>query len=308
MTRYFFYSAKRLWLPVLFLLAVPLSVPAQNIDFDAEYYENPVATHVAYLPDEVAGTSSLFFFDGRLWTANDHGTLRLFSINPHSGAVDSIVDLGVKIHDLEEVTLDEKYLYFGDIGDNKGSRAELRILRLAQDDLRRKDYRFDTIRFSYPDRSRTLARNFDCEAFVATADSLYLFTKQWISHNTICYAVPKTPGTYVAERRFKLHTDGLVTGACYLPELRTLAFIGYSLLVKPFVYLIDGFDGARFDQGRHRRIPLDNIAGNQMEGIASLDGLHFFLTRETLSLRLYTRRTSFFTLDLTGLPLESNVR
>jgi hypothetical protein len=111
-----------------------------------------------------------------------------------------------------------------------------------------------------------------------------------------------------AERRFTLYTDGLVTGACYLPHRRTLALIGYSLTVSPFVYIIDSFDGTRFDQGRHRRVALANPLGNQMEGIATLDGIHFFLTRETLSLRIHTRRASLFSLDLSGMPDEPNVR
>lgn len=308
MARYFFCLLRH---PLLLLVAfgmLPSGAKAQTFDLDAEYYENPVAEHIAYLPDEIAGTSSLFFLDGRLWTCNDHGTLRLYAVDTLAGTIDSIVDLGVKVYDLEEVALDGEWIYFGDIGDNKGSRAELRILRLSRADLRAGLYRFDTIRFLYPDRTKVGARNFDCEAFVATADSLYLFTKQWLGRNSVCYAVPNLPGTHTAERRFTLYTDGLVTGACYLPELRTLALIGYTLLLKPFVYLVDGFDGACFSQGRHRRIPLDNIAGNQMEGIATLDGIHYFLSRETFTYHFYSRQASLFRLDLSGLPEESNVR
>lgn len=307
MARYFFCSLRPLAVLLLLLLA-PTVGRAQTDDADPVYYESPSAIHIAYLPDSLSGTSSLFFLDRRLWTCNDHGPLVLHSLDTLTGTVDTSVDLGVRVYDLEEVTLDRDYIYFGDIGDNSGSRSDLRILRLAKRDFRRGTYRFDTIRFSYPDRTKTMARNFDCEAFVATADSLYLFTKQWLSRRSVCYALPKQPGTYVAERRFTLYTDGLVTGACYLPHRRTLALIGYSLTVSPFVYIIDSFDGTRFDQGRHRRVALANPLGNQMEGIATLDGIHFFLTRETLSLRIHTRRASLFSLDLSGMPDEPNVR
>lgn len=283
---------------LLILLLCPCAVRAQSADLAAA----PLARCIGPLSDEVAGTSTLFFLDGRLWTCNDHGALRLYSIDTLRASVDSVIDLGVRVYDLEEVAQDREYLYFGDIGDNNGSRTDLRILRLSKRNLRRGTYRFDTICFSYPDRSRSLARNFDCEAFVVTADSIFLFTKQWLSRNAVCYALPKRPGTHVAERRFTLYTDGLVTGACCLPELHVLAFVGYSLIGTPFVYLVEGFDGNRFDQGRHRRVGLANIAANQMEGIASLDGIHFFLTRESLSIRFLSRPAALFSLDLSDLP------
>ena len=281
---------------------------AQRDDADDVGIVASEALRVDFLSQEVDGTSTLFRMDGHLWTCNDHGALRLYALDTLTAAIDSVVDLGVSVYDLEEVTLDKDYLYFGDFGDNNGTRSDLRILRLARRDLARGRYRFDTIAFHYPERSRTTARNFDCEAFVATADSLYLFTKQWLSRRSVCYALPKQPGTYVAERRFTLYTDGLVTGACFLPRLRTLVLVGYSLLVKPFVYVIDRFEADRFSQGRHRRTPLANPFASQTEGIASLDGLHFFLTRETLTLRGITRRAALLRLDLSSLPEESNIR
>ena len=282
----------------------PLTLAAQETD----YYRDPLAVRVGYLPKEVEGSSSLFYLDGRLWSCNDHGALRLYSLDTLTAVVDSVVDLGVTVYDLEEVTLDSLYLYFGDFGDNSGTRTDLRILRLSLQDLADRRFRFDTICFHYPERGSLLARNYDCEAFVAGADSLYLFTKQWLSRGSVCYALPKVPGTYAAERRFTLHTDGLVTGAAYLPGSRRLALVGYSLTVKPFVYLIDGFQGEDFSSGRHRRTVLANPFATQTEGIATLDGLHFFLTHETLTLRFLTRRAALLRLDLSNLPEESNVQ
>ena len=290
---------------LLFLLLWPLSVDAQSSGI---YYREPQAWSVGYLPDEVSGTSLLFYLDGRLWTCNDHGALHLYALDTLTAEVDTVVDLGGTVYDLEEVALDRDYLYFGDFGDNRGVRTDLRILRLSRRDFAEGRFHFDTIRFHYPDRSRTLARNYDCEAFVVGADSIYLFTKQWVTHNSVCYALPKLPGDYVAERRFTLHTDGLVTGACYLPERRTLVFVGYSLTIKPFVYVVDGFEGEEFSSGRHRRTALANPFATQTEGIASHDGVHFFLTHETLTLRLLTRKAALLRLDLDDLPEESNIR
>ena len=287
----------------MLLLGLSSTAAAQGV-----FFEEPMAEHIGTLPKEVEGTSSLFWMDGRLWTCNDHGPLKIYSIDTLTAAIDSVVDLGVRVYDLEEVTLDSLYLYFGDFGDNKGTRSDLRILRLSRRDLAEGRYRFDTIRFHYPERTSMMARNFDCEAFAVGPDSLYLFTKQWLSHNSVCYALPKLPGTYAAERRFTLYTDGLVTGACFLPHLRTLVLVGYSLVIKPFVYIIDGFENTRFNEGRHRRTALANFLATQTEGVATLDGLHLLLTHETLTLRFLTRRASLLRLDLSNLPGETNMR
>lgn len=297
----------RRWLCIL-LLAIPFPAAAQRFDDGAAYYREPLADQVGLLPDCVSGSSTLFFLGDTLWTCNDHGSLVLYALDTLSAAVTATIDLGVKVYDLEEVTRDDRYIYFGDIGDNAGTRPHLRVLRLALSDFNSRHFRFDTILFRYPDRSSSNALNFDCEVFLATGDSLYFFTKQWLSQGSVCYSVPNIPGDHVATRRFTLHTDGLVTGACYLPRLRTLALVGYSLLVQPFVYIIDGFDSCRFDLGRHRRTDLANPLGSQTEGIASLDGIHFFLTRETISLSIFSRRAALLRLDLSGLPEESNVR
>ncbi len=284
------------------LLAALHPVAAQE-----KFHYKPRTERVAHLPEEVEGTSSLFWMDGRLWTANDHGSLKLYSLDTLTAAIDSVIDLGVTVYDLEEVTLDSNYLFFGDFGDNRGSRSDLRILRLSRSNLAAGRFLFDTILFYYPERTVALARDFDCEAFVAGADSLYLFTKQWSSQNSDCYALPKVPGNYAAEHRFMLPAAGLLTGACYLPERRMLVLLGYSKLVKPFIYVIDGFEGEDFSSGRHRRSSLANPIGTQTEGVATLDGRHLFLTHETLRLRLFYRRASLLHLDLPEMPEESPV-
>ena len=258
-----------------------------------------LAQRVGPLAKEVESTSTLFILDGRLWTCNDHGRLRLYSLDTLTGKVDSTVDLKVKVYDLEEVTQDDDYLFFGDFGDNRGVRKDLRILRLAKSDFREGRYLFDTITFSYPDRAGgMLARNFDCEAFVALGDSLFLFTKQWVSQGSTCYALPKTPGNYKARRSLTLDTRGLVTGACYLGDSRQLVLLGYNIMVYPFVYIVENFDGWNMDGGR--RVQLSIPVGTQTEGIASFDGSFFFLTNETLEKAFISSKAALQKIDLGG--------
>lgn len=246
---------------------------------------------VGRLAKEVEGTSSLFFLDGQLWTCNDHGRLCLHALDTLTGRITSTVDLGVSVYDLEEVTQDDRYLYFGDFGDNNGVRSDLRILRLAKSDFRKGRYRFDTIRFSYPDRaSGTLARNFDCEAFAVVGDSLCLFTKQWISQGSTCYLLPKKPGRHVARRGVSFSSRGLVTSACYLADSRRLVLLGYNLTLQPFICILEDFDGNGFGSGR--RMLLDLSLGTQAEGIASRDGKTFFLTNEAFKMAFVSRRAA----------------
>ena len=79
-------------------------------------------------------------------------------------------------------------------------------------------------------------------------------------------------------------------------------------MIKPFVYIIDGFEDTRFNEGRHRRTALANFLATQTEGVATLDGLHLLLTHETLTLSFLTRRASLLRLDLSNLPGETNIR
>lgn len=288
---------KVLFLPVFLCLSM-MTLSAQPMPTG-----NPQVRHMGNLAKEVGGTSTLFFFDGRLWTCNDHGRLRLYALDTLTGKVETTVDLKVNVYDLEEVAQDEDYLYFGDFGDNRGVRNDLRILRLAKDDFRQQRYRFDTIAFTYPDRDGgTLARNFDCEAFAAVNDSLYLFTKQWISQGTTCYVLSKLPRRQVARRGCSFDTRGLVTGACYHPSSRRMVLLGYSLLLQPFVYIVEDFVGQSDSGGR--RVTLDSPLGTQAEGIASSDGIIFFFTNETFEMSIISRKASLQKVDLGGFTRE----
>lgn len=271
-----------------------LPLMAQGIPSD-----NLQAQHVGYLPKELEGTSTLFFLDGSLWTCNDHGQLRLYALDTLTGKVEKTVDLKVKVYDLEEVAQDDRYLYFGDFGDNSGVRNDLRILRLAKGDFRKGRYHFDTIFFSYPDRaSGVLARNFDCEAFTAVGDSLYLFTKQWISQGSVCYALPKKPGRHEARRCGTFDTRGLVTAAFYLSDCRRLVLLGYSIVMQPFVFLVEDFDGR--STGGGRRVPLGIPLGTQTEGLSSRDGRTFFITSEAFKMAFLSVKAALQKINLGG--------
>ena len=263
--------------------------------------DNLTATVVGDLPTRIEGTSSLFFFDGKLWSCNDHGPLVLYALDTlNAEIIDSVVLQGL-VYDMEEVTQDDEYFYLGDFGDNNGVRSDLHVLRLSKENLVSGNVVFDTIWFSYPDRSSDNARDFDCEAFVTTDTALLLFTKQWASLGSGCYTIPKEPGRWEARKLFDLDTRGLVTGACYTRDGGRLVLCGYDMLCSPFIFVVKGFSCSDSVPGQEVRVGLTNGMGCQTEGIASIDGLHYFLTCERLEAYGLTHPAQLLTLDLVEL-------
>ena len=192
------------------------------------YYSNS-------LPTRLNGTSGLMFFDGKLYTHNDHGDKKIFQIDTTDGHIlDSIAFSGIAHQYIEDCDQDSLYIYLGDHGNNNsGIRRNLHILRIAKASLLSGRPQIDTIWFSYPEQtdfstSSANGTDFDCEAFIAAEDSLYLFTKQWVSEGTALYALPKTPGTYSARLVSTWNVGGLVTGATYNPRKRQVVLCGYS--------------------------------------------------------------------------------
>lgn len=252
------------------------------------------AIEIGPLDSVLDGTSTLLYWNNGYWTYNDHNDWRLYRINSTNATVMQTLNLKeIRCDDAEEVSQDSHYLYFGDIGNNIcGCRQNLRILRVS------KNMPFgliavDTIAFSYEDQTdfTELPHNstdFDCEAFIVSDDSIYLFTKQWVSKQTTIYSLPKTPGTHIAHRRGTYNTQGLVTGATYLPEYRLVVLCGYdygSFLTSlhPFILLLYDFQGNDFFSGNKRRLDFESMEKAQIEAIATPNALDYFITNEHFS-------------------------
>ena len=260
------------YISCMLLALCPLSAFSQS---RGGVKSNPTAIVIDTLPAVLDNTSSLFYWGDVVWTANDHGGLVFYMLDTLTSAVVRQLpaeDTLPPFSDMEEVAQDDNYFYLGDFGNNHEMlRDDLRVLRLAKADLLADPHtgllpctplRFDTIFFTYEGYDPTMegsdalpTTDYDCEAMVATADSLYLFTKQWSSQQTTCYALPNQPGRYTAQPRGSADVTGLVTGACYRPDQRLLVLVCYSLLCQPFVYLLYDFQGTDFFGGQQLRLP-----------------------------------------------------
>ncbi|WP_264534714.1 T9SS C-terminal target domain-containing protein [Flavobacterium sp. N1736] len=239
------------------------------------------------LSDSVKETSGLIAFDHLLWTHNDDHDKTIYGLDSLGKIQKKIILDKVINHDWEEISQDSSYLYIGDFGNNyTGNRTDLNILKIEKKSFLNGNPIIEKISFSYADQTDFTAQkgnttNFDCEAFIVSKDSVYLFTKQWKSSKTSIYALPNKSGNHIAQFKQTLDTKALVTGATYLESKKLIVLCGYSKTGKSFLYVLYDFKNNDFLSGNKRRINL-SLPFHQIEGISSEDGLHYYLTNESL--------------------------
>lgn len=238
------------------------------------------------LPVQIKETSGLLKWDDKLYTLNDDGDTNLYAIDSNTGAILETLALpGTVNQDWEELAQDEGYFYIGDFGNNvDGNRTNLNILRVSKASLLSGSPQIDRINFTYSDQTNFKSKgsnnsDFDCEAFIITKDSIYLFTKQWASKKTNAYSLPKVPGTYTASLKAGHDVGGLITGATWIEDKRLVLLSGYNGILQPFMYLLYDFKDHDFFSGNKRKISL-SISFHQTEGIASVNGTDVFVTNE----------------------------
>ena len=238
------------------------------------------------LSNDIIETSGLIVLDTLLWTHNDDTDTNIYGIDT-LGEIKKKIKLEKVINtDWEAISQDSSYLYVGDFGNNyRGNRSDLHILRIEKKSFLLNAPVIDTISFSYADQtdfSPTIPNttNFDCEAFIVSKDSIYLFSKQWSDKKTAIYVLPKQPGKHIAQYKQTLDVKGLVTDASYLEDKKLVALCGYSKTGKTFIYLLYDFKNHDFLSGNKRKIKL-RLRFHQIEGIATQDGKLFYLTNES---------------------------
>lgn len=235
-------------------------------------------------------TSGLVLWNNELWTHNDGGnTTEIFNLDTSDLTSFTALNIpGVTNEDWEDIAQDSDYIYIGDFGNNaNGNRTDLKIYRISKTSILQGAPVVDEIYFSYEDQIDFSAQggnntDFDCEAMIVVGDTIFLFTKEWVSQQTTIYALPKTPGTYSATNEGNVDVDGLITGATFMDDKQLIVLSGYSDTLDPFLFLIYDFAGNNFTIANHRKINL-NLPVHQVEGITSRDGLNYYLSNEFFS-------------------------
>ncbi len=272
-------------------------------------YDSTVITpvEIAELDSLLFDTSALLYWENNYWTYNDWFDSCLYMIDSTNGAILNTICLEEVVNrNSEELAQDSLYIYIGVTGNNHGDRHDLHILRIKKESILNQPFEVDTIWYSYEDQTdfsyQTENNDFDCEAFLVTDDSIYLFTKQWVSEQTTVYGLPKTPGTYIAHRHETYDVKGLVTGCTYLPQYRLLVLCGYDYngghfwdALHPFILLLYDFQGDNFFSGNKRRLDFEMLAKAQIEAIATSNALDYYITNEH-----FTKVVGFVAFDISA--------
>ncbi len=256
------------------------------------------------LPQTLNETSGLIIWNNKFWTHNDDTDNKIYALDTLNINNYSEYPLALSVNnDWEEISQDDDFIYIGDFGNNaNGNRTNLKILRVDKISLLQNTPIIDTINFSYAlqndfSPAGNNNTNFDCEAFVVSGDSIYLFTKEWVSMKSSIYSLPKTPGNYSAKFISQYNVQGLITGATYYEDKKIVALSGYSQLLQPFILLLFDFHNRNFFSGNKRKVLL-NLPFYQVEGIATKDGLNYFITNERFTHSFITTAAKIHRLNL----------
>lgn len=242
------------------------------------------------LPDMIEETSGLAYVNGKFWTINDSGGEPiLYAFDTATGIVSQQITVEGAINvDWESMANDNDYIYIGDFGNNSGMRDDLTIYRVAISEIPYSgngSVASSKTTFSFSDYKRPAKRardhNFDCEAFIATDNNLFLFSKNWGDAQTKLYRLPKEPGDYIAEYLTKFNSAGLITGADIDNVNNEITLVGYvSQSWIPFAWLLFDYEGEDFFSGNKRRIDMLNLTTTQTEAIAYTQGRYASITSE----------------------------
>lgn len=152
---------------------------------------------------EISGLE--FLNDSTLVALNDGGDKsKLYVLNLNGELLKTVEVDHAKNRDWEDLTVDDKYLYIGDVGNNLNTRKKLVIYRVKiKDVLDHKEVEAKKISFTYADQEAYPPSEdslfYDAEAIAMFNGELLLFTKNRSkpsSGTTRIYKVPTKPGKY----------------------------------------------------------------------------------------------------------------
>ena len=241
--------------------------------------------------------SGLIYFASHLWTINDGGNSNsIYELDTLGNLIREISVIGASNVDWEGLSQNDEHIYIGDFGNNSGSRSDLCIYELDKAQIIdpnvteivavKKSFVYsDQVQFNWPLNQH----NYDCEALIASNDSLYLFTKNWLNEEVNIYVLPSHwTDTASAILKESFNSDGLITGASRDSESGHTLLLGYknngANLYTCFVWIL--WDHALFDffGGNKRRIEIGSMFTlGQTEGVALRNGQEGFVSGEQIS-------------------------
>ena len=251
-------------------------------------------TLVSVLNEDLKETSGLANVNGKIYTHNDSGGSNLlYEINAATGdVIRSITINGATNVDWEDLACDDTHLYIADMGNNLGSRTDLKIYKILKSDLDTNNIvNAETIAFSYADQTKFTYDNFttpyDAEALIAYNGQLYIFTKNWADYTSKVYSIPTIPGNYEVASVGEKVLDVMITGAASDGAGSSVALVGYTnpydkdTQFKSMIVKLSAFAGNNFFSGSIAEHEIENsqVVG-QVEAILFNTSSEFYLTAE----------------------------
>ena len=241
---------------------------------------------VTELSSKISESSGLAYIDGNLWTHNDSGgEARLYAISETNGSVVKSVQISnAKNVDWEDLAVNDTHLFIGDFGNNKGKRENLKIYKIKRSDLKTEEVvEAEIIEFSYATQDSfkyNSKTNFDCEAFIAYENQLFLFTKNHGDEKTDMYVLGIDAGKEVAEKVATFNTNALVTGASIDVENGVLVLIGYNDKGTPKSWIFSNFIDSDFFKGDQEKITWGTPSKAQIEGVTHMGKGKLYISSE----------------------------
>ncbi|MBL7817710.1 MAG: T9SS type A sorting domain-containing protein [Saprospiraceae bacterium] len=253
---------------------------------------------VCSLPSAVKESSGLVVESpNRFWTHNDSGDKALLYQFDSTGVLRrTIVVKNASNIDWEDIAIDanKENFFIGDFGNNSQNRQDLAIYKISipvsTTFFSTDTVTADKISFSYEDQRdfppADSLKQFDAEAFIATTDSIYIFTKDFDSQpyqgKTRIYRLPKVLGTHTAKLVRILETDnswkynGAITGAS-LGSDGKLLLMSYQKL-----WAFTNYPNRQFWLGNRKELTfgLTQFAQREAVALAPWDNCTVYITSE----------------------------
>jgi len=267
----------------------------------------PVLTHINNLPEILSENSGMTEENEMIWFINDSGNEpALYGYDAKSNEVKrSVIIAGAYNTDWEDVTHNTVNIFIGDFGNNAGNRNDLKIFMvnktLLQSDLTTVAAS-GVINFKYEDQTNFSSApentSFDCEAFFATNDSIYLFTKDWVNFRTRIYSLPAKAGTFVAKFRKQLNVNGLITSATMSnSDNRKLLLLGYTP-IYPFLWTFNNFDPDQMTYDEGSRVDFNSFLATQTEGILFSSNGTIYISSEAITGTSFNKPAEIFRIEM----------
>lgn len=241
--------------------------------------------------------SGIIFLNNHLLTINDGGNSNtIFELDTFGIIIREITVLNASNVDWEAISQNSQSVFVGDFGNNSGSRENLCIYEISKSEIQDPSVNEVVAMrrvFRYEDQGdftwNSNAHNYDCESFICTEDSIYLFSKNWLDEETKLYGLPIAwADTAVASINTSYDVDGLITDASIDSTGESLMLLGYknngANIYSSFIWMLWDYNGNDFFSGNKRRIEIGTMFTlGQTEGIALTGNSTGFVSSEQIS-------------------------